>query len=88
MLQSISLFNSSVLKVPWSLIEYDTAFTMMIPDFEKRHGFVSGAVKNKITAGKLFPSQMYSWLKQLMTLFCAATSWPCTPLPIAFICSY
>lgn len=54
MLQSISLFNSDKTKVPWSLIEYDAAFIMIVPDFKKRLGFVSGAVKNKITPSKLF----------------------------------
>ena len=53
-LQSVSLFNSDKVIVPWSLVEYDSAFIMIVPDFGKRRGFVSGAVKNKITQTKLF----------------------------------
>ncbi len=31
-LQSLSLLNYEKIKVPWSLIEYDAAFIMAIPD--------------------------------------------------------
>jgi len=54
LLQTISLLNFENLKVPWSLIEYDSAFVMTIPDLNKRKGYVSGAVRNKITTNKLF----------------------------------
>jgi hypothetical protein len=54
LLQTISLLNHESLKVPWSIIEYDSAFVMAIPDREKRKGYVSGAIKNKITTNKLF----------------------------------
>ena len=53
-LQSLSLLNYEKIKTPWSLIEYDAAFRMSIPDRKNRRGYVSGAVKNKITASKLF----------------------------------
>jgi hypothetical protein len=54
LLQTISLLNHDKLNVPWSLIEYDSAFVMAIPDRKKRKGYVSGAIKNKITTNKLF----------------------------------
>jgi hypothetical protein len=54
LLQTISLLNHEKLNVPWSLTEYDSAFVMTIPDREKRKGYVSGAIKNKITINKLF----------------------------------
>lgn len=54
LLQSISLFNYADLKVPWSLIEYDSAFRTIIPDREKRVDYVSGAIKNKICPARLF----------------------------------
>jgi len=54
LLQSISLFNHQKVQVPWSLIEYDSAFQMIVPDFKRRRGYVSGAVKNKVIPEKLF----------------------------------
>ena len=54
LLQTISLLNYDTLNVPWSTIEYDSAFVMAIPDREKRKGHVSGTIKNKITTTKLF----------------------------------
>jgi len=54
LLQSISLFNYEKVQVPWSLIEYDSAFQMIIPDFQKRKGYISGAVRNKVIPEKLF----------------------------------
>ena len=53
-LQSISLFNHDKLHVPWSLIEYDSAFRTIVPDFKERLGYVSGAIKNKIIPERLF----------------------------------
>jgi len=53
-LQSISLYNSQAVGVPWSLIEYDTAFKTMTPDRENRRGYVHGARKNRISLEKLF----------------------------------
>ena len=53
-LQSISLFNHEKVKVPWSLVEYDSAFRTIIPDFKKRMGYVSGAIKNRIIPERLF----------------------------------
>ncbi len=53
-LQSISLFNHEKVKVPWSLIEYDSAFRTIVPDFKKRVGYVSGAIRNRIIPERLF----------------------------------
>jgi hypothetical protein len=53
-LQSISLFNYEKVKVPWSLVEYDSAFRTIIPDFKKRMGYVSGAIRNRIIPERLF----------------------------------
>ena len=54
LLQALSMLNSDKISVPWSLIEYDSSFVMAIPDFEKRKGYVSGAIRNKITQSQLF----------------------------------
>ena len=54
LLQTISVFNHEQIHVPWSLIEYDSAFLMIVPDFEKRDGYVGGAIRNKITPERLF----------------------------------
>jgi len=53
-LQSISLYNYQAVRVPWGLIEYDTAFKTMTPDRENRRGYVHGARKNRISLEKLF----------------------------------
>jgi hypothetical protein len=53
-LQSASIFNPDKIQPPWSLIEYDSAFRTMIPDRENRRGYVSGAIKNRISLEKTF----------------------------------
>jgi hypothetical protein len=53
-LQSMSMFNHNKISVPWSLIEYDSAFMMAVPDSKKPNGYVSGTSKNKITPSQLF----------------------------------
>jgi len=53
-LQSTSLFNPEKIKVPWTLIEYDSAFKTMIPDPQNRKGYVLGARKNRISQEKTF----------------------------------
>ncbi len=53
-LQSVSLFNTEKVKVPWSLIEYDSAFKTMIPDRKNRKGYVQGARRNRISPEKTF----------------------------------
>jgi hypothetical protein len=53
-LQSASIFNLDKLKPPWSLIEYDSAFRSMLPDKLGRKGYVSGAIKNKISLERVF----------------------------------
>jgi hypothetical protein len=53
-LQSTSLFNPEKIKVPWTLIEYDSAFKTMIPDPQHRKGYVLGARRNRISLEKTF----------------------------------
>jgi len=53
-LQAISLNNHEEIAVPWGLVEYDTAFQTIVPDFDRRKGFVSGARRNRISAERLF----------------------------------
>lgn len=65
-LQSISLFNFEEMKVPWSLIEYDSAFRTMVPDREGRRGYVQGAIKNRISLEKTF-LKTYIQLSQAST---------------------
>jgi hypothetical protein len=54
LLQTLSVFNHESIHVPWSLTEYDSSFLMIVPDFEKREGYVGGAIRNKITPERLF----------------------------------
>ena len=54
LLQATSYFNHEKIPVPWSLIEYDAAFRMIVPDFNRREGFVSGAIENRIIAERIF----------------------------------
>jgi hypothetical protein len=53
-LQSASIFNMEQIKPPWSLVEYDSAFRTMLRDRQSRKGYVSGAIKNKISLEKAF----------------------------------
>jgi hypothetical protein len=53
-LQSASIFNVDKVTPPWSLVEYDSAFRTMLPDRQSRQGYVSGAIKNKISLEKAF----------------------------------
>jgi hypothetical protein len=53
-LQSASLFNLEKINVPWTLIEYDSAFKTMIPDPQNRKDHVLGARKNRISLEKTF----------------------------------
>jgi hypothetical protein len=53
-LQSASIFNTGKLQPPWSLIEYDSAFRTMLPDKQGRRGYVSGAIRNKISLERAF----------------------------------
>ena len=53
-LQSASLLNPEKVKVPWTLIEYDSAFKTMIPDPQNRKDHVLGARKNRISLEKTF----------------------------------
>jgi hypothetical protein len=59
LLQSASVHSWEKLKVPWALVEYDTAFKTMVPELRKdktqgREGFVSGAVQNRVNSERLF----------------------------------
>ena len=53
-LQSTSLLNPDQVRVPWTLIEYDSAFKTMIPDPQHRKGHVLGARRNRISLEKTF----------------------------------
>ncbi len=53
-LQSASIFNVDKITPPWSLIEYDSAFRSMLPDNKARRGYVSGAIKNRISLERVF----------------------------------
>lgn len=53
-LQSASIFGLEQFKPPWSLIEYDSAFRSILPDKLGRRGYVSGAIKNKISLERAF----------------------------------
>ena len=65
-LQSASVLNVKQIVPPWSLIEYDAAFRSMLPDKECRRGYVSGAIKNKISLEKAF-LKTYVQLSQAKT---------------------
>jgi len=55
LLQYVSIYNYEKLPTPWGLIEYDSAFRMIIPELEKRRpGYVSGAIRNRITPERTF----------------------------------
>jgi hypothetical protein len=53
-LQWISLHERARLKVPWSTVEYDTAFKTIVPHFDKEPSLVSGARRNQISLEKTF----------------------------------
>jgi hypothetical protein len=53
-LQWISLHERARLKVPWSTVEYDTAFKTIVPHFDREPGLVSGARRNQISLEKTF----------------------------------
>ncbi len=53
-LQSVSLFNTEKVKVPWSLVEYDSSFKTMVADQKGRKGYVTGARRNRISLEKTF----------------------------------
>jgi DNA-binding transcriptional ArsR family regulator len=65
-LQSASIFNVEQIAPPWSLIEYDSAFRTMLPDRQNRRGYVSGAIRNKISLEKAFV-KTYVQLSQART---------------------
>ena len=55
LLQYVSIYNHATLPTPWSLIEYDAAFRMIVPELERRRpGYVSGAVRNRISPERTF----------------------------------
>lgn len=65
-LQSASIFNIEKIKPPWTLIEYDSAFRTMIVDGQNRKGYVSGAIKNRISLERTF-LKTYVQLSQAKT---------------------
>jgi len=54
LLQAVSMLNHDKVRVPWGLVEYDIAFQTIVPDFQNRVGYVSGAVRNRIIPERLF----------------------------------
>jgi hypothetical protein len=54
LLQAMSVFAHEQVPVPWALIEYDTAFQTIVPDFDRRPGYVSGGRRNRVSRERLF----------------------------------
>jgi len=54
LLQAVSMFHHTEVNVPWSTVEYDTAFQTIVGRFKEVKGDVSGAVKNRIIQEQLF----------------------------------
>ncbi|HUO43190.1 MAG TPA: hypothetical protein VMU35_09455 [Methylomirabilota bacterium] len=54
LLQAVSMFHHAEVPIPWASIEYDTAFQTIVPDFQGREGYVSGAIKNRIILEQRF----------------------------------
>ncbi len=54
LLQAISMYHHTDVAVPWTTIEYDTAFQTIVPDYANRAGYVAGAVSNRITLEQRF----------------------------------
>jgi len=54
MLQAVSLLNYDKLTPPWVLIEYDSAFSTMVPDPDSGPDFARGAIRNKISPERIF----------------------------------
>jgi hypothetical protein len=54
------------MKPPWSLIEYDSVFRTIVPDLKSRKGYISGAIKNRMSLEKLF-LKTYVQLSQAKT---------------------
>jgi hypothetical protein len=65
-LQSVSILNPEKIIPPWSLIEYDSVFRTMVLDMQNRRGYVSGAIKNRISLEKTF-LKTYVQLSQAKT---------------------
>ena len=63
LLQSLSIFNHAQIPVPWSLVEYDASFLSIVPDYEHRPGYISGAIRNKVNPERLF-AKTYIQLSQ------------------------
>jgi hypothetical protein len=58
-LQWVSLQEGERLKVPWSTVEYDTAFKTIIPHYKRTPGLVSGARRNQISLEKTFAKSYF-----------------------------
>lgn len=58
-LQWISLQEQEKIKVPWSTVEYDTAFKTIIPHYKRTPGLVSGARRNQISLEKTFAKSYF-----------------------------
>jgi hypothetical protein len=54
LLQAVSMFHHTQVRVPWATVEYDTSFQTILPEFTGKQGYVSGAIKNRIILERLF----------------------------------
>jgi hypothetical protein len=54
LLQAISMFHHNEVAIPWATLEYDTAFQTIVPDFQHRKTYVSGAITNRIILEQRF----------------------------------
>jgi len=54
LLQAISVFAYRQVPVPWALVEYDTAFQTIVPDFKRRRSHISGGRRNRVGRERLF----------------------------------
>ena len=53
LLQAVSMMNHEKLRVPWALLEYDTAMRTLVHTPESGDNSVMGAIKNRITPERL-----------------------------------
>lgn len=54
LLQAVSMYHHFEVPVPWASVEYDTAFQTILPDFDHKVGYVSGAIMNRIIIEQRF----------------------------------
>ena len=54
LLQAVSMYHHTEVPVPWASVEYDTAFQTILPAFDHKTGYVSGAIVNRIILEQRF----------------------------------